>query len=139
MCVIKCKFAYIFSRTFSLRIKNVTLNIMNVNKYSGLFLKKLSTLAHSFVCFLPIFRQTLPMRDKEKLHDYRFLPEPNLPPLRLYNDNTLPDGRWLGQFEIIQKLFLDGNIFFHQHVTLKEGKSNLPSCQWHNKAMTLQI
>lgn len=31
------------------------------------------------------------MRDKEKVHDYRFLPEPNLPPLVLYTDKTLPD------------------------------------------------
>ncbi|TRY75252.1 hypothetical protein TCAL_10086 [Tigriopus californicus] len=28
-------------------------------------------------------KQTLPMRDKEAKQDYRFLPEPNLPPLRL--------------------------------------------------------
>lgn len=32
------------------------------------------------------------MRDKEKLHDYRFMPEPNLPPLLLYNDLTQPPG-----------------------------------------------
>ena len=32
------------------------------------------------------------MRDKEKLHDYRFMPEPNLPPLRLYTNDTLPTG-----------------------------------------------
>ena len=30
------------------------------------------------------------MRDKEHVHDYRFLPEPNLPPLRLYTDQTMP-------------------------------------------------
>ena len=30
------------------------------------------------------------MRDKEKLHDYRFMPEPNLPPLRLYTNDTQP-------------------------------------------------
>ena len=29
-------------------------------------------------------RKTVAMRDKERLHDYRFMPEPNLPPLRLY-------------------------------------------------------
>ncbi|KAL4226583.1 hypothetical protein ACF0H5_014567 [Mactra antiquata] len=28
--------------------------------------------------------ETLPMRDKELKQDYRFMPEPNLPPLRLY-------------------------------------------------------
>lgn len=32
------------------------------------------------------------MRDKEKLHDYRFMPEPNLPPLRLYTNDTQPAG-----------------------------------------------
>lgn len=26
------------------------------------------------------------MRDKEKLQDYRFMPELNLPPLRIYDD-----------------------------------------------------
>ena len=30
------------------------------------------------------------MRDKEKLHDYRFLPDPNLPPLRLYSNTHSP-------------------------------------------------
>jgi len=30
------------------------------------------------------------MRDKERLHDYRFMPEPNLPPLRLYTSQTVP-------------------------------------------------
>ena len=30
------------------------------------------------------------MRDKERVHDYRFLPEPNLPCLRLYTDDTAP-------------------------------------------------
>ncbi|ELU14023.1 hypothetical protein CAPTEDRAFT_197011 [Capitella teleta] len=34
--------------------------------------------------------ETLPMRDKEKVHDYRFMPEPNLPPLHVYNDVTAP-------------------------------------------------
>jgi len=32
------------------------------------------------------------MRDKERLHDYRFMPEPNLPPLRLYTMETVPSG-----------------------------------------------
>ena len=30
------------------------------------------------------------MRDKERIHDYRFMPEPNLPPLRLYSDASPP-------------------------------------------------
>lgn len=32
------------------------------------------------------------MRDKERLHDYRFMAEPNLPPLRLYTNNSRPAG-----------------------------------------------
>jgi len=32
------------------------------------------------------------MRDKERLHDYRFMPEPNLPSLRLYTTQTMPAG-----------------------------------------------
>ncbi|PSN35757.1 Glutamyl-tRNA(Gln) amidotransferase subunit B [Blattella germanica] len=31
-------------------------------------------------------RQTIPMRDKEQKQDYRYMPEPNLPPLRLIVD-----------------------------------------------------
>ncbi|XP_013417165.1 glutamyl-tRNA(Gln) amidotransferase subunit B, mitochondrial isoform X2 [Lingula anatina] len=33
--------------------------------------------------------ETISMRDKEKVHDYRFMPEPNLPPLRIYDNQTL--------------------------------------------------
>ncbi|KAM9793053.1 glutamyl-tRNA(Gln) amidotransferase subunit B, mitochondrial [Neosynchiropus ocellatus] len=37
--------------------------------------------------------ETVPMRDKEGLQDYRFMPEPNLPPLMLYEDAaSLPSG-----------------------------------------------
>lgn len=32
------------------------------------------------------------MRDKEGKQDYRFMPEPNLPPLVLYDDTSLPRG-----------------------------------------------
>lgn len=35
---------------------------------------------------------TVPMRDKEGKQDYRFMPEPNLPPLVLYDDTSLPPG-----------------------------------------------
>ncbi|XP_036914304.1 glutamyl-tRNA(Gln) amidotransferase subunit B, mitochondrial [Sturnira hondurensis] len=35
---------------------------------------------------------TVPMRDKEGKQDYRFIPEPNLPPLRLYDSVSLPAG-----------------------------------------------
>ena len=42
-------------------------------------------------CFFSCMcRVTVPMRDKEKVHDYRFMPEPNLPPLHIYNDVTMP-------------------------------------------------
>ncbi|XP_035274742.1 glutamyl-tRNA(Gln) amidotransferase subunit B, mitochondrial isoform X2 [Anguilla anguilla] len=34
--------------------------------------------------------QTIPMRDKEGLQDYRFMPEPNLPPLVVYDSQTAP-------------------------------------------------
>lgn len=32
-------------------------------------------------------RQTVPMRDKEVVQDYRFMPEPNIPPILLSEDN----------------------------------------------------
>ncbi|XP_023412901.2 glutamyl-tRNA(Gln) amidotransferase subunit B, mitochondrial isoform X3 [Loxodonta africana] len=35
---------------------------------------------------------TVPMRDKEGKQDYRFMPEPNLPPLVLYDAASLPAG-----------------------------------------------
>ncbi|XP_060773103.1 glutamyl-tRNA(Gln) amidotransferase subunit B, mitochondrial [Neoarius graeffei] len=36
---------------------------------------------------------TVPMRDKEGLQDYRFMPEPNLPPLFIYEGvSSVPDG-----------------------------------------------
>uniref|UniRef100_A0A9L0TQ35 Glutamyl-tRNA(Gln) amidotransferase subunit B, mitochondrial n=1 Tax=Equus caballus TaxID=9796 RepID=A0A9L0TQ35_HORSE len=35
---------------------------------------------------------TIPMRDKEGKQDYRFMPEPNLPPLLLYDTESLPAG-----------------------------------------------
>ncbi|XP_050417233.1 glutamyl-tRNA(Gln) amidotransferase subunit B, mitochondrial [Patella vulgata] len=34
--------------------------------------------------------KTIAMRDKEKVLDYRFMPEPNLPPLHIYNSQSLP-------------------------------------------------
>ena len=33
-------------------------------------------------------KQTVPMRDKEVKQDYRFMPEPNLPPLHLTDNNV---------------------------------------------------
>ena len=38
--------------------------------------------------FDPLARRTLAMRDKEAKQDYRFMPEPNLPPLRLRDSST---------------------------------------------------
>ena len=35
-------------------------------------------------------RRTMPMRDKEAKQDYRFMPEPNLPPLRLCDSDIAP-------------------------------------------------
>ncbi|KAM5192254.1 glutamyl-tRNA(Gln) amidotransferase subunit B, mitochondrial [Mantella aurantiaca] len=40
---------------------------------------------------------TIPMRDKEGKQDYRFMPEPNLPPLILYDRKTLPNNVDAGQ------------------------------------------
>ncbi|XP_073976366.1 glutamyl-tRNA(Gln) amidotransferase subunit B, mitochondrial isoform X2 [Rhodnius prolixus] len=40
----------------------------------------------------PISSQTLPMRDKEVKQDYRFMPEPNLPPLRVNIDKNKIEG-----------------------------------------------
>uniref|UniRef100_A0A8C4Q211 Asn/Gln amidotransferase domain-containing protein n=1 Tax=Eptatretus burgeri TaxID=7764 RepID=A0A8C4Q211_EPTBU len=39
-------------------------------------------------CFLS--RKTIPLRDKEAKQDYRFMPEPNLPPLVLMDDDERP-------------------------------------------------
>ncbi|XP_074551486.1 glutamyl-tRNA(Gln) amidotransferase subunit B, mitochondrial [Halichoeres trimaculatus] len=48
---------------------------------------------------------TIPMRDKEGLQDYRFMPEPNLPPLIVYEDKTsLPAGVDASQAVVVQKI-----------------------------------
>ncbi|KAF7214307.1 glutamyl-tRNA(Gln) amidotransferase subunit B, mitochondrial [Nothobranchius furzeri] len=58
--------------------------------------------------------ETIPMRDKEGLQDYRFMPEPNLPPLIVFEDNaTLPPGVDSSQVVVVQKI--------------KEGLPELPS------------
>uniref|UniRef100_A0A1A7XV13 Glutamyl-tRNA(Gln) amidotransferase subunit B, mitochondrial n=2 Tax=Iconisemion striatum TaxID=60296 RepID=A0A1A7XV13_9TELE len=58
--------------------------------------------------------ETIPMRDKEGLQDYRFMPEPNLPPLIVFEDNaTLPSGIDSSQAVVVQKI--------------KEGLPELPS------------
>nr|XP_020484565.1 glutamyl-tRNA(Gln) amidotransferase subunit B, mitochondrial [Labrus bergylta] len=49
--------------------------------------------------------ETIPMRDKEGLQDYRFMPEPNLPPLIVYEDNaSLPTGVDASQAVVVQKI-----------------------------------
>ncbi|XP_062865267.1 glutamyl-tRNA(Gln) amidotransferase subunit B, mitochondrial [Trichomycterus rosablanca] len=48
---------------------------------------------------------TVPMRDKEGLQDYRFMPEPNLPPLFVYEDvDSVPDGVDLAHVVVIDRL-----------------------------------
>ncbi|TNN89583.1 Glutamyl-tRNA(Gln) amidotransferase subunit B, mitochondrial [Liparis tanakae] len=49
--------------------------------------------------------ETIPMRDKEGLQDYRFMPEPNLPPLIVYEDNaSLPAGIDASQAVVVQEI-----------------------------------
>ncbi|XP_068445261.1 LOW QUALITY PROTEIN: glutamyl-tRNA(Gln) amidotransferase subunit B, mitochondrial [Clinocottus analis] len=49
--------------------------------------------------------ETIPMRDKEGLQDYRFMPEPNLPPLIVYEDNaSLPTGVDACQAVVVQEI-----------------------------------
>nr|XP_057927793.1 glutamyl-tRNA(Gln) amidotransferase subunit B, mitochondrial [Doryrhamphus excisus]XP_057927801.1 glutamyl-tRNA(Gln) amidotransferase subunit B, mitochondrial [Doryrhamphus excisus]XP_057927807.1 glutamyl-tRNA(Gln) amidotransferase subunit B, mitochondrial [Doryrhamphus excisus] len=46
---------------------------------------------------------TVPLRDKEGLQDYRFMPEPNLPPLTVYEDDaSVPPGA--DQAVVVQNL-----------------------------------
>uniref|UniRef100_A0AAR2JCQ6 Asn/Gln amidotransferase domain-containing protein n=1 Tax=Pygocentrus nattereri TaxID=42514 RepID=A0AAR2JCQ6_PYGNA len=48
---------------------------------------------------------TIPMRDKEGLQDYRFMPEPNLPPLFVYEDEaSVPAGVNPTQVVMIDRL-----------------------------------
>uniref|UniRef100_A0A8D3BTB6 Glutamyl-tRNA(Gln) amidotransferase subunit B, mitochondrial n=1 Tax=Scophthalmus maximus TaxID=52904 RepID=A0A8D3BTB6_SCOMX len=49
--------------------------------------------------------ETIPMRDKEGLQDYRFMPEPNLPPLIVYEENaSLPTGIDACQAVVVQQI-----------------------------------
>lgn len=49
--------------------------------------------------------ETIPMRDKEGLQDYRFMPEPNLPPLIVYEDYaSLPTGFDVCQAVVVQEI-----------------------------------
>ena len=47
--------------------------------------------------------ETVPMRDKEIKQDYRFMPEPNLPPLHLYTSDTVDPAK-SGEVVLIDKL-----------------------------------
>uniref|UniRef100_A0AAX7UTH3 Glutamyl-tRNA(Gln) amidotransferase subunit B, mitochondrial n=1 Tax=Astatotilapia calliptera TaxID=8154 RepID=A0AAX7UTH3_ASTCA len=70
--------------------------------------------------------ETLPMRDKEGLQDYRFMPEPNLPPLILYEDDaSLPTGIDACQVVVVQKI--------------KEGLPELPSVKRDRLVQTYGI
>ncbi|XP_014890517.1 glutamyl-tRNA(Gln) amidotransferase subunit B, mitochondrial [Poecilia latipinna] len=58
--------------------------------------------------------ETVAMRDKEGLQDYRFMPEPNLPPLQVFEDEaSLPAGVEAGQVVLL--------------CTLRAGLPELPS------------
>ncbi|XP_043971640.1 glutamyl-tRNA(Gln) amidotransferase subunit B, mitochondrial isoform X1 [Gambusia affinis] len=49
--------------------------------------------------------ETVAMRDKEGLQDYRFMPEPNLPPLLVFEDEaSLPAGVEAGQAVLLRTL-----------------------------------
>ncbi|XP_072240971.1 glutamyl-tRNA(Gln) amidotransferase subunit B, mitochondrial [Leuresthes tenuis] len=70
--------------------------------------------------------ETVPMRDKEGLQDYRFMPEPNLPPLVVYEDNaSLPPGIDACQVVVVQKI--------------KEGLPELPSVKRDRLVQTYDI
>ncbi|CAJ1052514.1 glutamyl-tRNA(Gln) amidotransferase subunit B%2C mitochondrial [Xyrichtys novacula] len=70
--------------------------------------------------------ETIPMRDKEGLQDYRFMPEPNLPPLIVYEDNTsLPAGVDASQAVVVQKI--------------REGLPELPSVKRDRLVQTYNI
>uniref|UniRef100_A0A7N8WT98 Glutamyl-tRNA(Gln) amidotransferase subunit B, mitochondrial n=1 Tax=Mastacembelus armatus TaxID=205130 RepID=A0A7N8WT98_9TELE len=70
--------------------------------------------------------ETIPMRDKEGLQDYRFMPEPNLPPLIVYEDNaSLPTGIDACQAVVVQKI--------------REGLPELPSVKRDRLVQTYGI
>ncbi|KAM9363933.1 glutamyl-tRNA(Gln) amidotransferase subunit B, mitochondrial [Symphorus nematophorus] len=70
--------------------------------------------------------KTIPMRDKEGLQDYRFMPEPNLPPLIVYEDNaSLPTGTEACQAVVVQKI--------------REGLPELPSVKRDRLVQTYGI
>ncbi|ESO90680.1 hypothetical protein LOTGIDRAFT_233688 [Lottia gigantea] len=48
--------------------------------------------------------ETIVMRDKETVLDYRFMPEPNLPPVHVYSSQDLPDSIPSDRVVLIDKL-----------------------------------
>lgn len=54
--------------------------------------------------------ETVSMRDKEQLHDYRFMAEPNLPPLHLYTTQSLPSSGGIGADQLINVDDLRSNL-----------------------------
>uniref|UniRef100_A0A8K9XTA8 Glutamyl-tRNA(Gln) amidotransferase subunit B, mitochondrial n=1 Tax=Oncorhynchus mykiss TaxID=8022 RepID=A0A8K9XTA8_ONCMY len=51
------------------------------------------------------YSHTIPMRDKEGLQDYRFMPEPNLPPLMVYEAcSTAPPGVAPSQMVVLEEV-----------------------------------
>ncbi|XP_034543318.1 glutamyl-tRNA(Gln) amidotransferase subunit B, mitochondrial [Notolabrus celidotus] len=70
--------------------------------------------------------ETIPMRDKEGLQDYRFMPEPNLPPLIVYEDKaSLPAGVDASQAVVMHKI--------------REGLPELPSVKRDRLVQTYGI
>ena len=48
--------------------------------------------------------QTVSLRDKERIFDYRYTPEPNLPPLRLYDSSDWPGQPYINIDDIRTKM-----------------------------------
>ena len=86
-CICNNKSLYIFIEFSSVHhILTFFIYVCSLNSYLNVYLL-IQLCMEIFHC---ICSKTVSMRDKEKLHDYRFLPDPNLPPLRLYTDEYRP-------------------------------------------------
>ncbi|XP_064638051.1 glutamyl-tRNA(Gln) amidotransferase subunit B, mitochondrial-like [Lineus longissimus] len=86
-------------------IKNVAKAIDFEVKRQVAELEKGNTIENETRSFDAESGETVPMRDKERLHDYRFMPEPNLPPLRLYdNEEDVPEEEDKSQVVIINEM-----------------------------------
>ena len=82
------------------------------------------------------FSKTVPMRDKEIKQDYRFMPEPNLPPLHLYTSDH-EDPSKASEVVLIDKIQKEipvlpeeqRNRLMEQHgITLFEADAIVVSC-----------